>query len=116
MDPENDSVFTKIIKRELPAKIHYEDDNLIIIESIEPKAKIHLLGITKRPFKEIDQLLQNPDNKELLWELFEKLSRVAHNLNIDKSGYRLTTNIGQNGGQMVEHLHVHLLGGEKLSI
>lgn len=113
---DNKSVFSMIIDRELPAKIFFEDDNIIIIETKEPKAKIHLLGITKYPFLEIDQLLQDPNNKNLLWDLFAKLSSIAHDLGIDKTGYRLTTNIGKDGGQVVGHLHVHLLGGEKLGI
>ena len=108
------SVFTRIIERELPADILLENERIIVIRSIAPHAPIHLLGITKQPYVSMHSLLQDPDGKDLLWELMRELANLAERLGIADSGYKLTTNVGQDGGQSVLHLHVHLLGGKEL--
>lgn len=108
------TVFQKIIDRELPSSVVFENEEVIIIKSIQPKAPIHLLGISKKPFKEMHELLQSEDNKELLWEIFSQLATIAKELGLDKTGYKLTTNIGKDGGQSIPHLHIHLLGGTSL--
>ncbi|MCC2631538.1 MAG: histidine triad nucleotide-binding protein [Patescibacteria group bacterium] len=110
------SVFTKIINRELPADIVFEDERIIVIKNIHPQAPVHLLGITKHPFVQIHELLSDEANKNILWELFSRLGTIATELGIDKSGYKLVTNCGEDGGQSVPHLHVHLLGGGKLAV
>jgi histidine triad (HIT) family protein len=110
------SVFSKIIDRELPAEIVFENDHIIVIKDIQPDAPIHLLGITKKPYTNLDELLQEADGRDLLWELYSRLSQIAHDHGIDKTGYRLVTNIGEHAHQIVPHLHVHLLGGEKLQM
>lgn len=111
----NASVFTKIINRELPADIVFENERLIVIKDIHPDAPVHLLGITKQPFESMHQLMQG-DNQALLWELFQVLTRIAEEHGIAESGYRLVTNVGDDAHQVVKHLHVHLLGGEKLQM
>ena len=110
------TVFSKIIARELPAEIVFESETIIVINNLYPLTPIHLLAISKKPYRDIDELLQstNQDDKDLLWELFTTLSHIAHERGIDASGYRLTTNIGKGGGQSIPHLHVHLLGGMNL--
>ena len=108
------SVFTRIINRELPAEILFENERIIVIRNIAPHAPVHLLGITKRPYVSLHELLQDPNGQELLWELMHELSNLAVSEGVADSGYKLTSNVGENGGQSVPHLHVHLLGGKKL--
>lgn len=108
------SIFSRIIDRELPADILFENESIIVIRNIAPHAPIHLLGITKQPYQSIHSLLQDPNGKDLLWQLMQCLSNLAIELGIAESGYKLTTNVGVDGGQSVSHLHVHLLGGMQL--
>lgn len=103
------TIFERIIAREIPADIIFENERIIVIKDIHPKAPIHLLGITKLPLENLHQLLQT-EQKELLWELYHTLSNLAVELHTEH-GYRLTSNIGPESGQEVPHLHVHLLGG-----
>lgn len=111
---QNPTVFSKIIDRELPSDIVFESENIIIIKNIQPHAPVHLLGITKKPFNSLHELLLDTNNRDLLWELFSSLASQAEKLGLDASGYRLATNIGKDAGQSVPHLHVHLLGGAEL--
>lgn len=108
------TVFSRIIKRELPSEILYEDEDIIVIKTIKPKAPIHFLGITKKPFRHLHELLQDDQNQDLLWKLMKTLSKLAQKVGIAESGYKLVTNIGQDAGQVVPHLHIHMLGGTKL--
>lgn len=110
------TTFTKIINRELPANIIFENDSIIIIQDIHPDAKIHLLGITKEPYANIHALLTDGDQRDLLWELMSSLATVAKERGIAESGYRLVINTGPDAHQIVPHLHVHLLGGETLQM
>ena len=111
------SVFTRIINRELPADIVFENERIIVIKNIKPLAPVHLLGITKQPFRHIHEMAGDAANKDLLWELVSILDGIASDLglNAEGKGYRLTTNCGVEGGQSVFHLHVHLLGGMRLN-
>jgi histidine triad (HIT) family protein len=115
MTPEP-SVFTKIINRELPADIVFENERIIVIKNIQPQAPIHLLGITKEPFTSIREVLADEKNKDLLWELYATLNQLAEELGIAESGFRINTNVGQDGGQTVMHFHVHLTGGKQLGL
>jgi histidine triad (HIT) family protein len=108
------SIFTRIINREVPADIVFENERLIVITNIKPHAPVHLLGITKQPFLSLNELLASESNKDLLWELFSTLRQLAVERGIEKSGYKLVSNCGLDAGQSVFHLHVHLLGGAKL--
>jgi histidine triad (HIT) family protein len=111
------TVFAKIIDRELPADILFENERIIVIKDIHPDAPIHLLGITKHPYTSIhDLLLSNDDGSDLLWELMHTLAEIAVEQGIAESGYRFVTNVGPDAHQVVPHLHVHLLGGEKLQM
>jgi histidine triad (HIT) family protein len=110
------SIFSRIINREIPADIVFENDQLIVIKDIKDDYPIHLLGITKRPYRSIDELLGDETAHDLLWELYKTLARLAAEAGIAERGYRLTTNVGKEGGQVVPHLHVHLLGGTQLPV
>jgi len=110
---ETPSVFTKIINREIPADIIYETDSVIIVKTIAPKARIHLLAIPKHPYRTMTEMSEQGSPEEL-WELFQAINHVVRETGIAESGYRLTTNIGEDGRQEVPHLHFHITGGEKL--
>lgn len=108
------TIFSKIINKELPAEILFENSDIIVITNIYPAAPIHWLAISKRPFTDLDELLSNPENKDILWQLIEALQKLAHKKELHKSGYRIVSNIGKDGGQSIPHLHIHLLGGGPL--
>ena len=104
-------IFCKIIAGEIPSQRFYEDDEIIVIKDIEPKAKLHYLCIPKQHFALLSEM--NGEQAEIVKRLFEKVGKIAPQLGLGE-GYRVIINQGENGGQTVRHLHVHLLGGEKL--
>ena len=106
-------IFCKIIAGEIPSAKVYEDDKMLVFRDIEPKAKVHLLAIPKVHFK----LLSEMDEKkaEILSYMFTKIPEIAKD-NGCENGYRLVINQGDDAGQTVFHLHVHILGGELLPI
>jgi len=101
-----DSIFTKIISREIPAQIVYEQNDIIVIKDINPKSKVHLLIIPKKEIKTINDI-QNED-RELLAEMFFVAKKIAKNLKID-DWYQLHFNVWKKWWQEVMHLHLHLL-------
>ena len=106
------TIFTKIIQREIPAKIAYETDRVIAIWDISPQAPVHILIIPKKPIAKFHDLEE--DDASLLQEMFQVAKIVADQEKVAK-GYRLVINNGKEGGQEVFHLHIHLLGGRQLS-
>ncbi|MAS40073.1 MAG: histidine triad nucleotide-binding protein [Candidatus Marinimicrobia bacterium] len=106
------TIFEKIILREIPANIHYEDDDLIIIDDVNPVAPIHLLIIPKNKIETLNDL--NDKDTELIGKMFQAAKKMANKLDIDKSGYRTIFNCNEDGGQTVYHIHLHLIGGRSL--
>lgn len=104
-----DCVFCKIINKEIPAKIVYEDENLIAINDANPQAPIHLLLIPKQHLKSIMEI--NGENAQILEQIIKLAQKLAGEFGIDERGFRLVVNTGNDGGQTVPHLHFHLLGG-----
>ncbi len=102
------TIFQKIIDRDIPAKIVHEDNQCIAINDIDPKAPVHFLIIPKRHLARIDSA--SSTDEALLGHLLLTAAKIARELGIDSSGYRLVINNGPNGGESVPHLHVHLLG------
>ena len=102
-------LFCKIVNKEIPANIILEDENFIAFHDINPKAPIHILAIPKKHVDSFDEL-----DGEVMKEMTPFIQKVAKEVNINKTGYRVITNIGENGGQEVKHLHFHILGGAKL--
>ena len=103
----NDCIFCKIINKELPAKIEYEDDKCIVFHSIEPIAPVHLLIVPKL---HIDSIATMRDNEQgIIGYLFKIARDVAKKKNL--AGYKLLINVNKEGGQVIFHIHVHLLGG-----
>lgn len=107
-----DCVFCKIIKGEIPSKKVYEDDEILAFYDINPIAKVHVLVIPKMHIKSLQELKE--ENKDLLFHLFEKINEVAKIVGVDKTGFRVISNVGEDAGQAVKHLHFHIIGGEKL--
>lgn len=108
---DKDCLFCKIIEGKIPSQKVYEDDKMLVFKDIEPKAKVHLLAIAKDHFK----LLSDMDEKraELLKHMLKKIPQIAEKAGC-KNGYRLVINQGEDAGQTVFHLHIHILGGEYL--
>jgi histidine triad (HIT) family protein len=102
-------IFCKIIKKQIPNKTILEDDNFLAFEDINPSAKIHILVIPKTHIKSFNEM---PSNLMANMTIF--IQKVVSTLGIKDDGYRLITNIGLHGGQEVQHLHFHILAGEKL--
>jgi histidine triad (HIT) family protein len=107
------TIFKKIIDKEIPADIVYETDNVLAFRDINPQAPVHILVIPK---KEIDRI-SNADDADtpVLGEMMEAARKIAEAEGIAENGYRLVMNCGPDGGQEVEHIHLHLLGGRKLT-
>jgi len=102
-------IFCKIINKEIPNKTILEDDNFLAFEDINPQAKIHALIIPKVHIQSFNEMTPN-----IMGEMTKFIQEVALTLGVKSDGYRLITNIGQNGGQEVAHIHFHLLAGEQL--
>lgn len=106
------TIFQKIIDREVPSKIIFEDDKCIVIEDIAPKAPTHLLVIPKKPIKKLSEV--KPDDKNLLGHLMIVISEITKELNIEDA-FNIIINNGEEAGQTVFHLHIHILAGKNFS-
>ena len=106
------TIFEKIIDRELPSKILFEDENCIVIEDIAPKAPIHVLVIPKKPIKMLSKI--TADDQELLGHLMLVVKKIAEKLNV-QDAFNIVINNGSEAGQTVFHLHIHLLAGGNFS-
>ena len=106
------TIFKRIIDREIPADIIYEDDRCLAFRDINPQAPTHVLVIPKKEIASIDVLAE--DDAELVAHVWLVIRDLARQLGGDKSGYRVTVNCGADGGQTVDHLHFHLLGGRPM--
>ena len=107
------TLFEKIVAREIPAQIVFEDDLVLAIRDIDPQAPAHVLIFPKQPVPRIAEA-QAADQK-LLGHLLLKAAEVAAKLGLDRTGYRLVINNGADGGETVPHLHCHILGGRHLA-
>jgi histidine triad (HIT) family protein len=106
------TVFERIIARELPARIIYEDDQVLAFRDVNPQAPVHVLIVPKKAIPRIAEAA--PDDQSLLGHLLLKAAAVAAQEGLDKGGYRLVINNGRHGGESVPHLHCHLLGGRRM--
>jgi histidine triad (HIT) family protein len=111
MTETTDTLFSKIIRREIPADIVYEDDLAIAFRDIQPQAPVHILVIPKKPIPKLADA--QPIDQALLGHLLLTVQRIAAEQGLTQ-GYRTVINTGVDGGQTVYHLHVHLLGGRAL--
>ncbi|MCF2611519.1 MULTISPECIES: histidine triad nucleotide-binding protein [Fusobacterium] len=106
------TIFTKIINREIPASIVYENDKVLAFKDINPQAPIHILVIPKKEIPTINDIKE--EDRELIGEMYLAIAKIAKDLGIAEEGYRVITNCNEYGGQEVFHIHFHLLGGKKL--
>ena len=107
------TLFEKIIAREIPANIVYEDDQVIAFRDINPQAPTHILLIPKKPIPRISEA--KPEDHPVLGHLLLKAAEVAEKLGLKSGGYRLVFNNGPDAGEAVPHLHCHILGGRKMN-
>lgn len=107
------TIFEKIIKREIPAKIIWEDDDAIAFHDVNPQAPVHVLIVPKRIVPRLGEATEN--DRALLGKLLLVAGDLAKKLDIAKSGYRVVINSGPDAGESVPHLHVHLLGKRAMS-
>ncbi len=110
---DNNNIFAKILRGEISCEKTYEDENVLFFKDINPKAKIHILGIPKVSCIDFHDFVENHDEK-IVYDFFIKTKKVINLLGLNKGGYRIITNSGVNGCQEVPHFHIHILGGEKL--
>ena len=108
-----DCIFCKIVDGEIPAKVLYQDEKVIAFPDINPLAPVHLLIIPRKHIPSLADLSE--DDSSLVGEMVNIANQLAKREGISESGYRLVINCGQQGGQGVAHLHLHLLGGRQLS-
>ena len=106
------TLFEKIIAREVPATIVYEDERVLAFRDIKPQAPTHVLLIPKKPIPRVGEA--KPEDQDVLGYLLLKAGEVASQLGLAQSGYRLVFNNGRDGGEAVPHLHCHILGGRQL--
>lgn len=107
----NDCIFCKIIKGEIPSSKVYEDDDMVIFKDIEPKAKNHFLCVPKSHFKLLSEM--NEQQSLMLLKCLKKIPQLKDELGLS-NGYRLVINQGDDAGQTVFHLHIHILSGQKM--
>jgi histidine triad (HIT) family protein len=107
------NIFEKIIAREIPAHIVYEDDKVLAFRDINPQAPTHVLIIPKKPITRIAEA--HPEDHQILGHLLLKAAEVAETLGLKQNGYRLVFNNGSDAGEAVPHLHCHILGGRKMN-
>jgi histidine triad (HIT) family protein len=107
-----DNIFAKIIRKEIPATIVYEDDRALAFRDINPKAPVHILVVPKKDIARISEV--QAEDEPLLGHLLTVAAQIARQEGIDETGYRLVINKGRDAGESVPHLHVHLLGGRPM--
>lgn len=106
------TLFEKIIAREIPATIVYEDDQVLAFRDIKPQAPVHVLVIPKKPISRIAEA--KPEDQQVLGWLLLRAALVAEQLGLGETGYRLVFNNGPDAGEAVPHLHCHIIGGRKM--
>ena len=106
------TIFKKIIDKQIPAQIVFEDELCLAFKDIDPQAPVHILIIPKKELRTLNDF--TADDKMLLGHLMLTAANIARDLGLDKDGYRTVINTNQNGGQTVYHTHVHLLGGRAM--
>ena len=110
---ENETIFSKIIAKKIPADIVYESDNVLAFRDIHPQAPTHILVIPKKPLADLRQA--SSGDRETLGDLLLAASEIARKQGLDESGYRIVINNGEGAGQTVFHLHLHLLGRRRFT-
>ena len=108
------TIFTKIINREIPADIVYETDTVLAFRDINPQAPVHVLIIPKKEIAKVTDI-KGKEHALLLGDMYDAANKIAMDEGIAESGFRIVFNCGDDGGQEVYHIHMHLLGGRKMT-
>lgn len=108
----DDCIFCKIIKGEIPCNLVFEDDKVICFKDINPEAPVHVLIVPKKHIESLNSLTD--EDTAIISHIYKVAKDVVKDLNVDNTGYRIVTNCGEDGGQSVNHVHFHVLGGRKL--
>ena len=108
----SDCIFCKIAAGEIPATVVYQDEEILVFEDISPRAPVHLLLIPKQHIATLND--PGPENAQLLGRMTLKAAELAKAKGVSESGYRVLFNCNEEGGQVVFHLHMHLIGGRQL--
>ena len=106
---EKNCLFCQIVKGEKPADFVYQDDSLVVFKDIRPHAPVHLLIVPRKHIRSVNDLRE--EDKEIISDMIFKAKEIARGQEISESGYKLLFNIERGGGQVIFHLHMHLLGG-----
>lgn len=109
----NDCIFCKIARKEIPAKVVYEDDRILAFDDINPQAPVHVLIIPKEHYASLNDIPE--EKKDLLGYILLKARQVAQEKGIGESGYRTVLNTAKDSGQDVFHIHFHVLGGRRMT-
>ncbi|SCZ77160.1 histidine triad nucleotide-binding protein [Acidaminobacter hydrogenoformans] len=107
-----DCLFCKIVNGEIPSNKAFEDQKLVVFHDISPVAPVHVLIVPKKHLKSLNEV--GPEDADLIAHVFKVAAQVAAELGVSENGYRVVNNCGKDGGQTVDHLHFHLLGGRYL--
>ena len=107
----DDCLFCKISKGEIPAEFVYKDEQIVAFKDIKPSAPVHILIVPRKHLASLDEV--KTEDQQLLGKMLLVVQKIAQERGIAQSGYRLVINNGEGAGQVIPHLHLHLLGGKK---
>ena len=107
-----DCIFCKIINKEIPASVVYEDEEILAFKDINPQAPVHIIVIPKKHIEKITEIEEQ--DEAVIGKIYSVINKIATEQGIAQEGFRVIINCGENGGQEVKHIHFHLLGGTKL--
>ena len=110
----DDCIFCKIVKKEIPSSIVYEDEEMMAFRDINPVAPVHILVIPKKHIESLIYL--NKEDEGLVGRIYTTINKIAKQEGVAENGFRVVVNCGEDGGQEVKHLHFHIIGGKKLGI
>ncbi len=108
----NDCIFCKIINKEIPSTIVYEDEEILAFKDIHPVTPVHILVIPKKHISSLAEIKK--EDEAVIGKIYTAINKIAKQEGILEKGFRVIVNCGEDGGQEVKHLHFHLLGGKKL--
>lgn len=111
---KEDCIFCKIIKKEAEADFVYEDEEMVAFKDIRPKAPVHILVVPRKHVADLNDFEEG--DAELLGKLMLAAAKIAKEQGIDQTGYKVITNINDDGGQIINHFHLHLVGGEPIKV
>ena len=108
----SDCIFCKIVSKEIPSSIVYEDEKVVAFNDINPVAPVHVLIIPKQHISSVLNITK--ENSDIISHIFLVANKIAKKLDIEEKGFRIVNNCGEDGGQTVEHVHFHILAGRSL--